>query len=547
GRSGRGPGPPGRFLAVLQHLQLDERGDWMVMAQPAVRGLRGATTAIANTPEAISAATQELVQALLAENQIDPEDIASIIFTVSSDLNAQFPALAAREMGLHQVPLLCAQEIDVPGSQSRCIRVLMHVNTHRRQAEMRHVYLREARALRPDLPGNGAAARDGAPAGQQDGPPRPRPALARIEPYQPGKPIDEVKRELGLDDVVKLASNENPLGPSPKAVQALKGALDQLHIYPDGAFVDLRQALSRRVGLPPEQIIVGNGSDGIIKLLAEAYLEPGDEIVCAQPTFSQYAFAARLMGAREVLVPLKEMRHDLEAMAAAIGPRTKAVVICNPNNPTGTTVTEAELGAFMEKVPRHVVVVLDEAYQEYVETPDTVQGRQWVDRQGHNVLVLRTFSKIYGLAALRVGYCMGPAPGIAALKRVQEPFQTNALAQMAALAALSDEEHVSESRRVNQEGKRYFYRRLEELGLKYVPTEANFILIDVGRDSRAVFQELLRHGVIVRAGAAFGLPTHLRVTIGTQEQNERFFAALAAVLSQPVPKGQGAGKEELPQ
>lgn len=511
------------------------------MAETAVRGLRGATVASANTPEAIGAATKELVQALLAENDIDLESIASIIFTVTGDLDAQFPALAARELGLHHVPLLCAREIDVPGSLPRCIRVLMHVNTTKSQKEMRHVYLREARALRPDLQVNGAVP------GAAPADPQPRPAIALIEPYEPGKPIEEVRRELGLSDIIKLASNENPLGPSPRAVAAVRDALEKLHIYPDGAARALREALSHRLGLPVEQLLVGNGSDGIIKLLAEAYLEPGDEIVCAHPTFSQYAFAARLMGAREVLVPLKDMRHDLEAMAAAIGPRTKAVFICNPNNPTGTTVTEAEFAAFMAKVPRHVLVVLDEAYQEYVENPDTVQGRRWVDDQGHNVLVLRTFSKIYGLAALRVGYCMGPAPVIAALKRVQEPFQTNALAQMAALAALSDEEHVSESRRVNQEGKRYFYRRLEELGLKYVPTEANFILIDVGRDSRAVFQELLRHGVIVRAGAAFGLPTHLRVTIGTQEQNERFFAALAAVLSQPVPKGQGAGKEELPQ
>lgn len=527
------------------------------MPETAVRGLRGATVAVANTAEAIGAATKELVQALLAENQLELESIASIIFTVTGDLNAQFPALAARELGLHHVPLLCAQEIGVPGSQPRCIRVLMHVNTTKSQKEMRHVYLREARALRPDLPGNGAVPDTGAtPAGASEGQgalassayvgPRPRPAIARIEPYEPGKPIDEVRRELGLTDIIKLASNENPLGPSPKAMEAARDALSQLHIYPDGSASALREALSRKLGLPMEQLLVGNGSDGIIKLLAEAYLEPGDEIVCAQPTFSQYAFAARLMGAREVLVPLKDMRHNLEAMAAAIGPRTKAVFICNPNNPTGTVVTEAEFSAFMKRVPREVLVVLDEAYYEYVEHPENVQGRRWVEDPAHNVLVLRTFSKIYGLAALRVGYCMGPANVIAELRRVQEPFQTNALAQAAALAALADEGHVRESQRTNQEGKRYFYRRLEELGLSYVPTEANFILIDIGRDSRAVFQELLRRGVIVRAGAAFGLPTHLRVTIGTPEQNERFFAALAAVLGRPFANsGHGSWREEL--
>ena len=507
------------------------------MADTAVRGLRGATTATANTPAAIGEATRELVQAMLSENQLDPEDIASIIFTVSPDLNAQYPALAARELGLHMVPLLCAREIDVPGGQPRCIRVLMHVNTTRRQAEMRHVYLREARALRPDLPGNGAM--DTPPA------PRGRAATFRIEPYEPGKPISEVKRELGLDDVVKLASNENPLGPSPKAIAAVREAAAELHIYPDGPATELRQALSRRHGLPAEQILIGNGSDGIIKLIAEAYLDPGDEIVCAHPSFSQYAFAARLMGAREVMVPLVDMRHDLAAMAAAIGPRTKAVFVCNPNNPTGTTVSAAAFAAFMERVPRHVLVVLDEAYQEYVEDAGTVQGREWVDDPNHSVIVLRTFSKIYGLAALRVGYAMGPAPVIAQLQRVREPFPVNALAQAAALAALEDEDHVRRSREVNQAGKRYFYRRLRDLGLAYVPTEANFVLIDVGRDSREVFRRLVELGVVVRPGAAFGLPTHLRVTIGTPEQNERFFAALETVLRQPVSASRGTGEEEF--
>jgi len=427
----------------------------MVMAESAVRGLRGATTATANTPDAIGAATRELVRALLAENQIDPDDIASIIFTVSPDLNAQYPALSARELGLHTVPLLCATEIGVPGGQPRCIRVLMHVNTTRRQTEMRHVYLREARALRPDLPGNGAVAAQtgigGTPPAAAPGP-APRAATAGIIPYEPGKPISDVKRELGLDDVIKLASNENPLGPSPKAAAALTEASAQLHLYPDGAAVELRQALSRRLDLPPEQLIVGNGSDGLIKLIAEAYLEPGDEIVCAHPSSSQYAFAARIMGARDVTVPLVDMRHDLEAMAAAIGPRTKAVFVCNPNNPTGTTVSAAAFAAFMERVPRHVLVVIDEAYQEYVQDSDTIQGRDWVNDPDHAVIVLRTFSKIYGLAALRVGYAMGPAHVIAQLKRVQEPFAVNAAAQAAALAALDDQEHLRASQAANEAG-----------------------------------------------------------------------------------------------
>lgn len=500
------------------------------MVQWAVRGVRGATAAADNTREAIAEATQELVQQLLTVNDIETEHIVGIVFTVSSDLNAAFPAEAARGLGLHDVPLICAQEIDVPGSLPRCIRVFMQMNSTRSQRSIRHLYLREARSLRPDLT-NGAFP----PAAAAALAPKPRAAALRIEPYVPGKSVEQARRELQFEgEFIKLASNENPIGPSPRAVRAVADAAAQMHTYPDGAYVELRNALSAYWDLSPEQFIVGNGSDAVIKMIGEAYLQPGDDIVCADPTFSQYEFAADLAGARTVKVPLDEnLRHDLQALADAIGPNTKAVFICNPNNPTGTTVTEAEFSAFMERVPSHVLVVIDEAYGEY-DAVDAWQGRSWVNSPEHHVIALRTFSKIYGLAGLRVGYGMAPAAVIDVLRRVQEPFQVNAAAQRAAVAALSDEGHVSDSRRMNDTGKRYFYEQLSALGLDYAATEANFVFINTGRDSREVCAQLLKRGIIVRGGDAFGQSTWVRITIGAADQNRRLFAALSEVLERSL-------------
>lgn len=501
----------------------------MHMTRSGVRGVRGAITAEANTALAIGEATKQLVQRMMDENGIEPDAIASIIFSVSEDLNASFPAEAARELGLQRVPLLCTREINVPGSLPRCIRVLMHVNTDLPQSAMRHVYLREAKVLRPDLPDDEADVYSATA-------PVPRAAISSIEPYVPGLSVDAVRERYGLTDVVKLASNENPLGPSPRATARLASALDELHVYPDGAARRLTAALGARFQLADDHFIVGNGSDAVIKLIAEAYFEPGDDIVCAQPTFSQYAFGAALMGAQVQYVPLMDdMRHDLEAMAARIGPRTKAVFICNPNNPTGTTVTKEQFVQFLKRVPKHVLIVVDEAYAEYTDE-DGLFGVAAVREGDPRVIVLRTFSKIYGLAALRVGYGIAQPEVITELRRIQDPFQVNTLAQLAAEGALSDEEHVRRSVEMNEAGKRYFYDRLSELGLRWIPTEANFVFFDVGKPSSEVVSELLARGVIVRAGAAFGQPTFIRATIGTEEQNERLFDALAQVL----------GREKLP-
>ncbi|NLN19761.1 MAG: histidinol-phosphate transaminase [Firmicutes bacterium] len=357
-----------------------------------------------------------------------------------------------------------------------------------------------------------------------------RPAIERITPYVPGKPIAEVQEEYGLENIIKLASNENPLGPSPLAMEALKEAISGVHIYPDGAARDLRNAIAKKYGVSSDEVFVGNGSDEIIKLLAEAFLLPDDEVIFADATFSEYAYATRLMGAREVVVPVREETHDLTAMAERITERTKIVFICNPNNPTGTYVNAEAVDAFLEKVPEGVLVVLDEAYVEYVDAADFPNAIDLIC-QGRLVATMRTFSKIYGLAGLRVGYIIAPRDVVALLNRVKEPFNVNLLAQKAALAALDDTEHLERSRETNSQGKAYLYAAFADMGLRYCPTQANFIFVDIGRPCRPVYERLLQEGVIVRTGDIFDRPTFLRVTIGTQEENERFIAALRRALA----------------
>lgn len=350
-----------------------------------------------------------------------------------------------------------------------------------------------------------------------------------LQPYTPGKPVEEVKRELGIEDVIKMASNENPLGPSPRAVEAIQGMLPMLHFYPDSNCFYLRQRLAEFLQVGENQLLIGNGSDEILKLVAETFLNPGDAVIIAQPTFSEYAFTTTIMGAVCRYVPLKEFKHDLNAILDAVDEHTKIIYLCNPNNPTGTIVTREEVEAFMERVPGDILVIFDEAYYEYVESPDFVSGLEYL-RQGRPVVVLRTFSKIYGLAALRVGYGVTTAEIAAAVERVTEPFNVNTLAQIGAQAALDDEKHVRTSQDVNSAGKQYIYAELERMGLYYIPTEANFIFLDTGRNCQEVFARLLQRGVIIRTGDAFGHPTFIRVTVGTPQENQRFIKALREVL-----------------
>lgn len=349
--------------------------------------------------------------------------------------------------------------------------------------------------------------------------------IASLSPYVPGKPIEELQRELGLSRVIKLASNENPLGPSPKALAVLADAAKTLHRYPDGGAFRLRTALAERWKVSLDQVILGNGSDEIIGMLARAFLSPGDEAVMADNTFVIYRMEVTASHGNPVVVPLRDGRHDLAAMARAITPRTKLLFVCNPNNPTGTIVNASEVDALMTAVPEHVIVVFDEAYAEYVRDPQFPDSLGYV-RQGRHAIVLRTFSKIYGLAGLRIGYGVTTAEIAGYLNRVRPPFNANSLAQRAALAALSDEEHVAKSRAMNQTEMASVRAGLLALGLQPLPSEANFLYFDVGRDGRLVFEALLREGVIVRHIEG----NYLRVTIGLPEENRQFLQALKQVL-----------------
>ena len=350
--------------------------------------------------------------------------------------------------------------------------------------------------------------------------------IESLVPYVPGKPIEELERELGIPKAIKLASNENPLGPSPKALAVLAEAAVSLNRYPDGGAQRLRAVLAERHKLTPDHVILGNGSDEILGFLARAFLAPGDEAVMADQTFIIYKMEVGAAHGVPVVVPLRAWRHDLPAMAEAVTGKTRLVFVCNPNNPTGTMVDAAEVNVFMSRVPDDVIVVFDETYYEYVRDrnfPDTLS----FVKGNRNTIVLRTFSKIYGLAGLRIGYGL-TTPEIAGyLNRVRPPFNANTLAQRAALAALDDEEHVVESRSMNQAEMAAVEAGLAQLGLKPVPSQANFLYFDVGRDGREVFQALLRQGVIVRHIQE----RMLRVTLGLPEENRRFLQALTQVLS----------------
>lgn len=356
-----------------------------------------------------------------------------------------------------------------------------------------------------------------------------RPCVENLTPYTPGKPIEEVQREFGLTDIVKLASNENPLGPSPKAVAAICQAAGNVWLYPDNDCYHLRAALAEKLGLPGDQILLGHGSDELIHNIGLAFLSPGDEVMMCTGPFSQYEFTAKLMDGTPVYIPMKKFRYDIPAMAQQMSSRTKVVFVGNPNNPTGTIVTRQELAELLKALPDSAILVMDEAYYEYVDDPDYPDALALV-RDGRRAIVLRTFSKIHALAGLRIGYGATTPELADALERVREPFNVSSVAQAAALASLQDGDQVERTRSLNQESRDYFYGEFERLGLDYTPSYANFVWVDLGRECRPVFTELLKRGVIVRTGDAFGAPTHIRVTTGTPQQNQRFVAALDEVL-----------------
>jgi histidinol-phosphate aminotransferase len=356
-----------------------------------------------------------------------------------------------------------------------------------------------------------------------------RKGILKIESYVPGKSIEEVQKEFGAKRWIKLASNENLLGPSPKAVAAIRKELPSIYLYPEGPCTVLRKALAEKLGISEKMVVISNGADNLILMIANAFVNEGDEVMMADPTFSVYTNVTQIMGGKPVKVKLKDFTHDLDSMSKKVNQRTKLVFICNPNNPTGTTVSLEAFNHFLSKLPKRAIVVLDEAYGDFAEGASYPNGLDYV-KKGKQLIVLRTFSKLYGLAGLRIGHALGRDDLVDCLYQVRDPFPVHRLAQVAAVAALNDEDHAIRSIQLVYEGKRYLYRELGRMGLSYVPSQANFIFIDFERDSGEIFQALLKQGIIIRPGKVWGYPTFARVTIGRTEDNRRFIKALTKIL-----------------
>ena len=361
------------------------------------------------------------------------------------------------------------------------------------------------------------------------------PWVADLAVYEPGRPVEEVARELGLEDVgdiIKLASNENALGPSPLALEAMQDSAKTMHLYPDGGTFYLRQDIAAHLGVDPAQVLPGTGSNELIELLGNVFLRNGTNIVMSEQAFMVYRLVASASRAETLAVPMTDFTHDLDAMSRAITPETKMVFVANPNNPTSTMVSQEAIDRFMDAVPDDVIVCFDEAYVELLDEADQPDVLQYV-RAGRNVVVLRTFSKAYGLAGLRVGYAVAPAPCIALLNHVRQPFNVTAMGQMAARAALADEAHIAQTRKLVQDGIVQFEAGFRALGLAWVPPVVNFVLVEVGA-GREKFMALQKEGIITRPMDGYGLPDHIRITIGTREENERCLAALARVLGKEL-------------
>ena len=354
------------------------------------------------------------------------------------------------------------------------------------------------------------------------------PQLRDLAVYEPGKPIEETARELGVDpaEIVKLASNENPLGPSPKAVRAMRAALSNSHLYPDGSGFYLCKAIATKLGLNPENVILGNGSNEVIEFVGHAFLNPGDDVITCQYAFIVYKLLAAAFGVRTIETPSPDYQQNLDDTLAAVTPKTRIIFIPNPNNPTGTLVSQAAIAHFMSRVPASITVVFDEAYFEFVDDPpDTLP----FVRDGRNVVVLRTFSKIHGLAGLRIGYAVAPPEMIQVLHKTRQPFNVNSIAHAGALAALNDEAHLRKTKRVVDEGRAYLQEKFTEMQIPFVPAVANFLMVNVG-DGFVVFEKLLRRKIIVRPLKGYGLPEWVRISVGTMEENKKLIAALSEVI-----------------
>jgi histidinol-phosphate aminotransferase len=356
-----------------------------------------------------------------------------------------------------------------------------------------------------------------------------RKGISEIVSYVPGKSIEEVQKEIGSKRWIKLASNENLLGPSPKVLAAIRKELPNIYMYPEGPCTVLREALAQKFSLSEKMVVISNGADNLILMIANAFVNEGDEVVMADPTFPVYTNVTQIMGGKVIRVKLKDYTHDLNGMLKKVNQKTKLIFVCNPNNPTGTTVSQESLNQFLYKLPAQVIVILDEAYGDFVEDAFYPNGLDYVKGK-RQMIVLRTFSKVYGLAGLRIGYALGRGDLVDCLYQVRDPFPVHRLAQVAAVAALKDQDHAVRSIQLVYEGKRYLYRELDRMGILYVPSQANFVFIDFERDSEELFQALLREGIIIRPGKMWGYPTFARVTIGRMEDNRRFIKALKKIL-----------------
>lgn len=356
-----------------------------------------------------------------------------------------------------------------------------------------------------------------------------RKGILKLVSYIPGRSIEEVQKEFGIKRWIKLASNENLLGPSPRAVAAIRKELPNIFLYPESPCTVLRQALAKKFALPEGMLVLSNGADNLILMIANAFIDEGDEVVMADPTFPVYTNVTQIMGGRPVKVKLRDFTHDLDRMLSKVNRKTKLVFICNPNNPTGTIVSQTAFDDFLSQLPQRIIIVLDEAYGDFVEKSFYPNGLGYV-KAGKQVIVLRTFSKVYGLAGLRIGFALGRKDLVDCLYQVRDPFPVHRLAQVAAMAALDDRDHVRKSIQLVYEGRKYLYEELDRMGLSYVPSQANFILIDFGRDIEEVFRALLGEGIIIRPGKVWGYPTFGRVTIGRREDNRRFIRVLKKIL-----------------
>ncbi len=353
--------------------------------------------------------------------------------------------------------------------------------------------------------------------------------VKNIRPYKPGKPIEEVIKELGLSgDIIKLASNENPLGASPKAIEAISRKITDAYLYPDDNCFYLKNKLSSKFGVPVTNTIVGSGSVELIELIFKAYVNPGDEVIMSNPSFIMYKIACQIFGGQRIAVSLKDHNHDIKEMVEHINNKTKIIIVDNPINPTGTMIEKEVMDFFVNKIPEKVILVIDEAYHEYIKDPKYPNGLHYLKRS--NVIVLHTFSKIYGLAGLRVGYGFSSEEIIGAMMKVRLPFNVNRIAQIAAGAALDDAEFVEKSLQNNEEGKAHLYSEFERLGLTYTPTYGNFILVDFKRDAKEVFEAAQRKGIIMRTVYEYDLPTSLRITIGSPGQNKKLIKVLEEIL-----------------